>query len=207
MICKIIKNQPAWRSIPVLFMTALDTPEEKLRAFGAGAVDYILKPVHPAEVLARVNTHLQIRALQRSLEEELAMRIEAENELRQSLDRAVVLIDATGSRLDARGVSLYAQLLRRPRHVAGVLAMMSNWNLQQLQTDLPRLGCPLCLVAADSDLTVPPRQAQQSASRVPGATVQWLQGLGHLAHEEAPERVADVLLACLAGGARPRAAP
>ncbi len=117
------------------------------------------------------------------------------------------LIDATGSRLDARGVSLYAQLLRRPRHVAGVLAMMSNWNLQQLQTDLPRLRCPLCLVAADGDLTVPPRQAQQSASRVPGATVQWLQGLGHLAHEEAPERVADVLLACLAGGARPRAAP
>ncbi len=94
--CERIKQNPAYQSVPVLFMTALDTPDEKLRAFAAGAVDYILKPVYPAEVLARVNTHLEIRALQRSLEDELAMRIEAENQLRQSLDRAVVLVDASG---------------------------------------------------------------------------------------------------------------
>lgn len=90
--CAALKANPAWRDIPVLFMTALDEPEEKVRAFAAGAVDYILKPVHAPEVLARVRAHLQIRALQRSLEEELAMRIEAENQLRQSLDRAVVLV-------------------------------------------------------------------------------------------------------------------
>lgn len=90
--CAALKANPAWCDIPVLFMTALDEPEEKVRAFAAGAVDYILKPVHAPEVLARVRAHLQIRALQRSLEEELAMRIEAENQLRQSLDRAVVLV-------------------------------------------------------------------------------------------------------------------
>ncbi|MBP6507490.1 MAG: response regulator [Opitutaceae bacterium] len=123
MICKIIKNQPAWRSIPVLFMTALDTPEEKLRAFGAGAVDYILKPVHPAEVLARVNTHLQIRALQRSLEEELAMRIEAENELRQSLDRAVVLIDATGHIVFSTHLAEAMLHKHFPDHTQGQLPM------------------------------------------------------------------------------------
>ena len=94
--CQRIKAHPTWRSIPVLFMTALDEPQEKVRAFNAGAVDYILKPVYPAELLARVNAHLQIRALQVSLEEELAMRIEAENQLSQSLDRAVLLTDATG---------------------------------------------------------------------------------------------------------------
>jgi len=94
--CTRLKANPAWRDIPVLFMTALDEPTDKVRAFTAGAVDYILKPAHPAEVLARVTAHLKIRALQSSLEDELAMRIEAENQLSQSLDRAALLVDATG---------------------------------------------------------------------------------------------------------------
>ncbi len=95
-VCARLKSSPAWNAIPILFMTALDEPSDKVRAFTAGAVDYIPKPTHPAEVLARVNTHLQLRALQRSLEEELAMRVEAENQLSHSLDQAVLLIDAGG---------------------------------------------------------------------------------------------------------------
>lgn len=94
--CVRLKADARWSEIPVLFMTALDDGSEKVRAFTAGAVDYITKPVHPPEVLARVGTHLQIRALQRSLADELAMRVEAENQLSQSLDRAVLLVDAHG---------------------------------------------------------------------------------------------------------------
>ncbi|MBI5692517.1 MAG: hypothetical protein HZC55_20740 [Verrucomicrobia bacterium] len=74
-------------------MTAVDEPAQKLRAFEAGAVDYITKPVYPPEVLARVAAHLQIRSLQQSLADELALRVEAEEQLRQSLDRAVLLTD------------------------------------------------------------------------------------------------------------------
>ncbi|HYP18087.1 MAG TPA: response regulator [Opitutus sp.] len=94
--CEQLKKRAEWRDIPVLFMTARDEPEEKLRAFAAGAVDYITKPVYPPEVIARVATHLQIRSLQRSLADELAMRIEAEEQLKQSLDRAVILVDGEG---------------------------------------------------------------------------------------------------------------
>lgn len=94
--CQRLKQRADCRDLPVLFMTALDHPEEKVRAFEAGAVDYITKPVHPPEVLARVAAHLQIRALQKSLAEELAMRVEAENQLSESLDRAVLLADRNG---------------------------------------------------------------------------------------------------------------
>lgn len=94
--CQRLKNHPNSRDVPVLFMTAIDEPDQKLRAFQAGAVDYITKPVHVPEVLARVSAHLQIRTLQKSLADELALRVEAENQLSQSLDRAVVLADATG---------------------------------------------------------------------------------------------------------------
>jgi DNA-binding response OmpR family regulator/DNA-binding CsgD family transcriptional regulator len=93
--CRRIRAKPSGAEIPILFMTAVDEPEHKLRAFDAGAFDYITKPVYPPEVLARVTTHLQLRALRKSLEDELALRIEAENQLKQSLDRAVVLVDAT----------------------------------------------------------------------------------------------------------------
>lgn len=94
--CRKIKERPECRNLPVIFMTAVEEPDQKLRAFSAGAVDYILKPVYPPEVLARVAAHVQIQALQRSLADELALRVEAENQLRQSLDRAVVLADPKG---------------------------------------------------------------------------------------------------------------
>jgi DNA-binding response OmpR family regulator/DNA-binding CsgD family transcriptional regulator len=94
--CRRIKERANGRDLPILFMTAVDDPEQKLRAFAAGAVDYITKPVYPPEVLARVAAHLQIRTLQKNLADELALRVEAENQLSQSLDRAVVLADAAG---------------------------------------------------------------------------------------------------------------
>ncbi|MEY2881685.1 MAG: Response regulator PleD, partial [Verrucomicrobiota bacterium] len=94
--CARLKELPAGRTVPVLFMTALDEPEQKVRAFAAGAVDYITKPVHVPEVLARVAAHLEIRSLQKSLADELALRIEAEVQLSQSLDRAILLVDAQG---------------------------------------------------------------------------------------------------------------
>jgi DNA-binding NarL/FixJ family response regulator len=92
--CKKIKERAECGDVPVLFMTAVDEPQQKLRAFEAGALDYITKPVYPPEVLARVAAHLQIRVLRKSLEDELALRVEAENQLRESLDRALVLADA-----------------------------------------------------------------------------------------------------------------
>lgn len=94
--CRRMKERPECRDVPVIFMTAVDEPAQKLRAFEAGALDYITKPVYPPEVLARVAAHLKIRALQASLADELALRVEAENQLSQSLDRAVLLADAGG---------------------------------------------------------------------------------------------------------------
>ncbi len=94
--CVRLKERPECRDLPVIFMTAIEEPAQKLRAFEAGAVDYITKPVYTPEVLARVTAHLQIRSLQQSLADELALRIEAEEQLSQSLDRAVVLADAAG---------------------------------------------------------------------------------------------------------------
>ncbi|MBN1877987.1 MAG: response regulator [Anaerolineae bacterium] len=66
--CRQLKMQPTTRDIPVIFMTVLSDPNDKIRGFDVGGIDYVTKPVHPSEVLARVNTHLTLRRLQRQLE-------------------------------------------------------------------------------------------------------------------------------------------
>jgi magnesium chelatase accessory protein len=104
------------------------------------------------------------------------------------------LIARTGSSLDATGVALYARLVQNPGHVAGALAMMANWDLEPLFADLPRLATPLLLIVGERDATLPPDQATRVAARVPGARVVRLPGLGHLAHEERPQAVAELAL-------------
>lgn len=66
--CRRLKNDAKTQDIPVIFMTALADTENKLKGFELGAVDYVTKPIQQEEVLARVNTHLTIRKLQKELE-------------------------------------------------------------------------------------------------------------------------------------------
>lgn len=57
--CRRIKAQPETADIPVLFMTALTDSEHVVEGFEAGGIDYVTKPIHPDEVLARVAAHLR----------------------------------------------------------------------------------------------------------------------------------------------------
>jgi putative two-component system response regulator len=59
-VCRELKRDAATAAIPVIFVTALADPDDELRGFEAGAVDYISKPVSPPIVRARVRTHLSL---------------------------------------------------------------------------------------------------------------------------------------------------
>jgi CheY-like chemotaxis protein len=66
-VCRRLKRIPRLQEIPIIFISALDETADKVEGFEAGGVDYITKPLQPAEVLVRVKTHLEIRRLQVSL--------------------------------------------------------------------------------------------------------------------------------------------
>lgn len=68
-VCTQLKSQPETRDVPVIFMSARDEVLDKIRAFEVGGVDYVTKPFHLEELLARVATHVSLRALQRQLED------------------------------------------------------------------------------------------------------------------------------------------
>ncbi len=67
--CKRLKADPNLFNIPVVFLTALSSTEEKVRGLGLGAVDYITKPFSPAELLARVRSTLRTHRAIKMLEE------------------------------------------------------------------------------------------------------------------------------------------
>ncbi len=114
----------------------------------------------------------------------------------RATDQRVVerLLAGTGSRLDDRGVALYARVVRQPTHAAAALRMMANWELAPLVRDLPHLAVPLLLVAGAGDRSIPPADAARLRDMIPGATLAVMPGLGHLAHEEDPAGTAALIL-------------
>ncbi|MDZ7698117.1 MAG: two-component system response regulator [Deltaproteobacteria bacterium] len=67
-VCRRLKADENLKDIPVLFISALDGTEDKIKAFSAGGLDYVSKPFQEAEVLARVKTHLELGRVRRELE-------------------------------------------------------------------------------------------------------------------------------------------
>jgi DNA-binding response OmpR family regulator len=59
--CRILKQGKSTRDIPIIFITSLDSENEKARGFEAGADDYVVKPVYPLELVARVRAHIGAR--------------------------------------------------------------------------------------------------------------------------------------------------
>lgn len=114
---------------------------------------------------------------------------------RSARDRARVerLLTQTGSVPPDNMIDAYACLLKCQGHVAGTLAMMANWNLAGMPTACAALRQPVLFVAGENDTAVPPREAGAMARLAPHGAHHLLGGLGHLAHEEAPERIADLI--------------
>jgi putative two-component system response regulator len=67
-VCRRLKDDSKMKNIPVIFISALGLPEQKIEAFRMGAVDYITKPFQVEEVLARVNTHVQLKLHRENLQ-------------------------------------------------------------------------------------------------------------------------------------------
>jgi magnesium chelatase accessory protein len=111
------------------------------------------------------------------------------------------LIRATGSRIDAEGLRAYTVLLGNARHCRGAVEMMAGWDLAALQRELPAITAPVLLIHGARDRTVPTSAVEQARQRLPDARLTMLAGLGHLAHEERPELVADAIAQFAQGSA------
>jgi CheY-like chemotaxis protein len=123
-VCRRLKSDAATREIPVIVISALDTVDEKVRAFEAGAADYVTKPFEAREVLARVGAHVQLVRQRRELAEQNVELQRKNDELEQAERRTRHVFSAIASalpgtaldgkyRLDAKiGAGGYATVFR-----------------------------------------------------------------------------------------------
>ncbi len=121
-VCYQLKNNPKTESIPVIFLTAKSRIEDEQKGFDAGAVDYILKPVSPPILLARVKTHLQLRVVLDELKDKT---LKLEKTVKERTDEVEILKEATVSAMaslaDTRDTAVGNHVLRTQKYV-GLLA-------------------------------------------------------------------------------------
>ncbi|MFM8932013.1 MAG: two-component system response regulator, partial [Gemmataceae bacterium] len=71
-VCRLLREKPSCRNIPVMFLTGLQDVENKARGFEVGGNDYLTKPFEALEVRARVKAHLTAKAYSDAVKEKIA---------------------------------------------------------------------------------------------------------------------------------------
>ena len=93
-VCRHLKQDKRTRGVPIIFISALQDVQDRVLGFEAGGVDFITKPFHKKEVLARVRTHMDLHNMQLHLEKMVAERTEAvfesEQRFRATFEQAAV---------------------------------------------------------------------------------------------------------------------
>ena len=121
-VCKRLKAYPQTRPIPVIFLTAMTEVADETRGLGLGAVDYITKPISPPIVMARVRTHLALKAAADFLRDKNAfLKAEVEKQTRQVEAIQDVTILALASLAETRDNET-GNHIRRTQHYVRALA-------------------------------------------------------------------------------------
>lgn len=138
-LCQHIKTNPETSDIPVIFVSAIDEAWDKVKAFSAGGCDYITKPFKVVEVLARVDNHLKIQQLQRTL---IAQNIKLQQAIRE-LQRLAAIDEitqvASRRRFDAYLLDCWQQASRRHLPLTLMLVQIDNFSFYG-EIDNPQLG-------------------------------------------------------------------
>lgn len=139
--CRRLKANAETRDIPVIFMTALASTEDKVKGFEVGAVDYVTKPLNQEEVLARITTHLRHRGATQNLEEKISQ-LALSNKLEKS--RLLEAVSEQREQLRALNNHLTAvqeekqkQLARELHDELGQALTAISINLAAIEEELP----------------------------------------------------------------------
>ncbi len=126
-VCERLKSQAQTRDVPVIFVSAMSETVEKVRGFELGAVDYVTKPYHREELLARVHTHLELNRLRHRLEDMVEERTQAlkksEAKLRTSLLDSISAIAATVEMRDPYTAGHQRRVAQIATAMAGLLGL------------------------------------------------------------------------------------
>ncbi|MGK7957381.1 MAG: putative bifunctional diguanylate cyclase/phosphodiesterase [Crocosphaera sp.] len=113
-VCQQLKQFPETAEIPIIFLSALQEVEDKVKAFEAGGVDYIIKPFQFEEVLARVSTHLALKHARyqlKTLNKELEKRVQERTADLEAIQEQLLFDARHDSLTDLANRSLFLERL------------------------------------------------------------------------------------------------
>ena len=153
-VCRRLKAERTFSKIPVIFVTAMTEVDDETRGFEVGAIDYIMKPISPPIVQARVKTHLALADQQRACERT----VEAQTgEIRQGQKDAIFMLGQAGHYNDDNtGVHIW-----RMASYAQALAKAAGWSVEQQEQmllaapmhDTGKIGTPDAILKKPAKLT------------------------------------------------------
>ena len=133
--CRRLKRDDRTRDIAVIFMTSRTGSEDLVEGFAAGGVDYLTKPVHVDEMIARISTHLALRTMHkqlvaqnRQLLAEVSERQQAETALSRARDQMEGRVALRTAELGRANQSLLAQIEERRRAEAKLLSSEARFR-------------------------------------------------------------------------------
>lgn len=142
-VCRVLKNDPDTREIPVIFITVTSDSASESRAFHAGAVDFIAKPFSPAVVRSRIEVHLASSARQQDLK---TMLIDKDRELEESRLEIVSRL-AMATELKDYGTGLHITRVSRFAYYIALAAGLAEAEARMIETiaplhDIGKIGIP-----------------------------------------------------------------
>lgn len=137
-VCRRLKEDPRMTDIPVIFITALDHPEEEQEGLKLGAADYISKPFNPDIVQLRVSNHI-----------ELKMRTDALKERTRELE------DALSSIKRLKGLLPICSSCKKIRNDKGYWKQIEEYFSENSDIMFSHGLCPKCIKKLYPDISIP----------------------------------------------------
>ena len=189
-VCGRLKEDERLREIPVIFISALDDTQSKVRAFTAGGVDYVTKPFQPEEILARVQTHVTLRQVRRELEKHMSELEELVREkVKEISDSQMATIhamsklaeyrdDQTGRHIERTRelcAMLAGKLRENPRYALLIDdSFIENIYHAALLHDIGKVGIPDAILLKPGKLTEEEFEIIKRHPRIGATTLSWV---------------------------------
>ncbi|MDM8568120.1 hybrid sensor histidine kinase/response regulator [Thiotrichales bacterium HSG1] len=144
-VCQRLKANYKTKDIPVIFMTAKTETVDKVKGFDVGAVDYVTKPIQQEEVLARINAHLTIRSLQKSLQQKNAdlesfahsVAHDIKNPVNTIIGYSDILLEDLAETIDADSLAILKKIYQSGNNITNIInALLSLASINQEQVEM-----------------------------------------------------------------------